>query len=144
MTKTTCELGWNPPLPRFKKPEEVLELIGLEGERRQKARRVAESRQMYCFVVWQQTAHPLELQTLESNPTFDILIIEGGTSSKSTKPVYGGVRYLQKVFMEADWSGGSSSAKPSPSRVRHIPLCGMLPISAVLIYLLPARYRSQL
>ncbi|KAJ7577214.1 hypothetical protein C8J56DRAFT_899297 [Mycena floridula] len=67
-----------------------------------------------------------------------------GTSSKSTKPVYGGVRYLQKVFMEADWSGGSSSAKPSPSRVRHIPLCGMLPISAVLIYLLPARYRSQL
>ncbi|KAJ7577206.1 hypothetical protein C8J56DRAFT_899290 [Mycena floridula] len=82
------------------------------GRRKETEGKESSGEQMYCFVVWQQTAHPLELQTLESNPTFDILIIEGGTSSKSTKPVYGGVRYLQKVFMEADWSGGSSSAKP--------------------------------
>lgn len=28
----------------------------------------------------------------------------GGTSSKSTKLVHGGIRYLEKAFMELDWA----------------------------------------
>ncbi|KAJ7577151.1 FAD dependent oxidoreductase-domain-containing protein [Mycena floridula] len=157
-----------PPIPRFKKPEDA---FGADWAEKRKER---EGREEVLRGLGKPTASscsskPLtaqELEKLESNPTFDILIIGGGatgsgvaldavtrqmdgdgrlrvglvergdfgcgTSSKSTKLVHGGVRYLQKAVMEADWEQWKLVREALAERATflHIApyLSGMLPI----------------